>query len=226
MNCKDIKENLVSMLYGELEPDKAKQIQSHLKTCSSCRQTYKELKETVKLLERWKDENPEVNFLFVTEPASIWKKWGEKIRQFGWKTCLALGIPMAAVAILLFLAILNFRIHYNNGEWNLSFSLIPRKEEIDQKNEFTKALTELQKETLLLTSRMIKESEYRQKQTFALTLSQFAQNLEKQRQRDLALIEHTLQGLNLSTEGKFAQTNKVLADLIYLTSYTMEKPNQ
>ena len=133
MNCKAIKENLVSMLYGELKADEAKQIQSHLKTCSSCCQTYQELKETVQLLGKWKDETPEMNFLFVTEPVPIWGKWREKIHQSGWKSSLALGIPMFAAAILLFLAILNFRINYNSGEWSISFSLIPRKEEINQK---------------------------------------------------------------------------------------------
>ncbi len=216
-------QNLASLLYGELEPEEAKRIKAHLKACSSCRKVYQELQDTSKLLQKWEDGTPKMNLVFVHESASRWKAWKEKITQLGWGHRLALGVPALAVFSLIFLAVLNFRASYRGGEWNVAFSLIPRRDQDYSEEQFAEALSQSQQETLVILSKMIEEDEYRQRREFTLTLAQFAQDLEKQRRQDLRIMGQGLEGLHRSTEGRFNQTSDVLNDLIRLTSYKIER---
>lgn len=223
MKCNDMSKSLVSLLYGELDPDEGKQIRAHIKNCPSCRRVYKELQSTSKLLQKWEDVTPDMNFVFVHESSSRWKEWKEKLNQLRWGRRLAFGIPVFAAVLLVFLAVLNFRFSYNEGEWNITFSLIPESQQPNQEQLFVEAIEQKQNETLLLISKMIEESENRQRRENALTLARFAQDQERQRQRELTMVGQSLEGLHRTTEAKFLQTSDVINDLIRLTSYKLER---
>lgn len=223
MKCNDMPKNLVSLLYGELDPDEGKRIRAHIKTCPSCRRVYKELQSTSKLLQKWEDVTPDMNFVFVHESLSRWKDWKEKLTQLSWGRRLAFGIPVFAAGLLVFLAVLNFRVSYHEGEWNVTFSLIPKSQQPNQEQLFVEAIEQEQNETLLLISKIIEESENRQRRENALTLARFAQDQERQRQQELTMVGQSLEGFHRTTEAKFLQTSDVINDLIRLTSYKLER---
>jgi len=223
MKCKEMPERLVSLLYGELNAEEAKAIQAHLDSCGECRRVFEELRSTTNLLGEWKDLAPDRNFVFVTEPASRWNDWKERFRRLGRGRRLALGMPALAAAALLFFAVLNVRVEVQDGRWSAAFSLLPRREVQIPREQLVEALDEVQSETLRLVSGMIENSEERQRQENAIVLTLLAQDIEMQRQRDLRLVGQGIEGLQQSTDGRFARTSDVLNDLIKLTSYKLER---
>jgi hypothetical protein len=223
MKCENMYSELVALLYGELEPEEAKRIRAHLKTCRSCKEAYEELQGTSKLLEKWEDVSPRMNFVFVKDATSRWKAFKEKISQLNWGRRLAFGVPAVIVLSFLILSATNFRAGYSEGKWNLSFSLIPQKEKPVQQEKIVGALSQMQSETLQLVKQMIEESEYRQRRESALALTEFARSIEEQRRQDLTMIGRGMDGLHRTTEGKFDQTSNALNELFRLTSYQLEK---
>ena len=211
-------QHLVSLLYGELPSREAQQVKKHLKTCSSCQQAYQELQNTSKLLRTWEDATPKQNFVFVTEHASRWETWKEKIHMLSWGRRLALGIPAAIVVLLVSLAALNVRFSHHEGEWEIGFGLIPSSEPTDQDKHVMEAIDQMQKENAVLFARLIQESEYRQERKWQQMLAQFAQNIESRRQQDLRLVGQDLEILHRTTEGKFSQTSDVLNNLIRMAN--------
>jgi hypothetical protein len=223
MKCKDMPEQLVSLLYGELEADEAKRVKDHFKKCSSCRQTYQELQATTNILEKWEDVTPKGHFVFVNEPSSVLNRWKKRFSDLtGWSK-LAAGIPALAAICLLFLSLINFRASKDQSGWHFAFSLFPVKERSIDKNQWMEAFGQLQKETLMLTSQMIQDSEIRQKREAALQLTDYAQNIEKQRMQDLRMVGRGMEGLHEFTEGRFNQTSNALNEFIQLTGYTIER---
>lgn len=223
MKCKDMPQQLVSLLYGELEADEAKKIEAHIEKCPSCRKTYQELRTTTRLLEKWEDAVPKGHFVFVNEPASHWTRWKEKFVTLSPWRRLAVGIPAFAAVCLIFLSLLNFRASKNENGWQFAFSLQPRKEQSYGNARILNALTQMQKETLVLTSQMIQESEDQQKREMAIQLTNYAQNWESRRQQDLRMLGRGLEGLHQFTEGRFNQTNNALNEFIQLTGYRIER---
>ena len=117
MKCKDMPQQLVSLLYGELEADEAKKIQNHIEKCPSCRKAYQELQTTTHLLEKWEDAVPHGHFVFVNDSASLWARWKERFLQLsGWRR-MAVGIPAFAAICLVFLSLLNFRASKDEDGW-------------------------------------------------------------------------------------------------------------
>ena len=214
---------LVSLLYGELQPDEEEKVKKHIESCTSCRNVYQELESTTGILERWEDEKPKLSLVFVNEPVSRWKAWIEKLNSLSWAHRFALGVPAFAALVLVFLSVLNFRMNVRDGEWHVAVGLIPTQPPSNQEQIVAAALDQQQKETLMLISKLIEDSEYRQRRETALTLAQFAQDLERQRQQDLKVVGQSLVGIQRSTEGRFQQTSSVLSDLIRLTSYKLER---
>ena len=223
MKCDDMPQYLVSLLYDELEPEEAEKIQTHIQACDVCRKAYQELLSTSKLLGKWEDADPRMNLVFVSESVSRWRTWKEKLAGLSWGRRLAIGIPAFAVLCLVILAALNFRLNYRQGEWTLAMGFTPLRQTSDPEQIINAALEENQKETLMMISQLIEQSEYRQRRESALTLAQFAQDLERQRQEDLRIVGQNMVGLQRTTEGRFHQTSSVLNDLIRLTSYNLEK---
>jgi hypothetical protein len=164
-----------------------------------------------------------MNLVFISESASRWRTWKKKLAGLSWGRRFALGVPAFSVVCLILLAALNFRLNYRQGEWSIAMGFTPPKQTSDPEQMITTALEENQKETFMLISQLIEQSEYRQRRESALTLAQFAQDLERQRQEDLRVVGQNMVGLQRTTEGRFHQTSNVLNDLIRLTSYNLEK---
>ena len=223
MKCKDMPEQLVSLLYGELEADEKKRVKDHIKKCASCRQAYQELQSTTNILEKWEDVAPKGHFVFVKEPTSVFNRWRERFSELtGWSKA-AVGIPAFAVICLVFLSFLNFRATRNETGWHVAFSLVPQKGQAVDNAQLMGDIRQLQNETLMLTSQMIRDSEIRQKRETALQLTNYAQNYETQRREELRLVGRSMEDLYQLTEGRFNQTSNALNEFIQLSGYNIER---
>lgn len=223
MKCKEMPEHLVSLLYGELETEEAKQVRSHLKTCPSCKEAFQELQSTSKLLQQWEDVSPDMNLVFVKESASHWSAVKERISDLGWGKRLALGVPAVAVALLLIMSLINFKLEYTDGNWNMAFSLLPQKSTQTQFTQLAETYSDMQSETLNFVKQMIDESERRQQRESALTLAQFAVDWERRRQDDLRVLGQGLEGLHINTQARFNQTDEVINRVIHAAGLKVEK---
>jgi hypothetical protein len=220
MKCKENPENLISLLYGEIDKKETERIRAHLKKCKACQEAFKELKSTTQILEKWEDRVPAANYLFMKEPEASWKtKW----KQMGLGRKLVFGLPAAALLLFLSLALLNFEASFKEGEWQLSFGLFPKNQTALNQQILTDAVQQAQQETLLLISDLLADRDYRQQLEFSKALSQMRYDFEQKRMQDLRLVGQGLEGLQRSTEGKFNQTNEVLSDLIQLAGYRIER---
>ncbi|MCH7547909.1 MAG: zf-HC2 domain-containing protein [Planctomycetes bacterium] len=71
MNCSDIAEQLPLLLYDELEADEAASVRSHLASCETCAEAWRELQQTRTALDEWSpiETGRDVRELF-TDPAN------------------------------------------------------------------------------------------------------------------------------------------------------------
>ncbi len=223
MNCKEMPQYLISLLYNDVTDTEAAEIRRHIESCSYCRQTFQEIEGTSRILAQWEDESPNANFTFVSEPTIGFKSWWEWLKNLSLGRRLVIAIPVFACAALVLLAAINFRASYQNGQWAVSVSLIPQTQNADQETRLTQSLDQNQREILTQVSKMISESEQQQQYNTSMVLARFAQEMQERRQSDLRLVGQQLEGLQQTTEGRFVQTNDVLDNLIRFASYQLEK---
>jgi len=219
MKCNDMPEKLVALLYNELSPTKATQVQKHLKQCKSCMQAYQELQSTTKILNKWEDATPNMNFIFMKEKHSRLQSWIENIRQMSWPVRVAWSVPAVAILFLVFLSATHFHASRQNGNWEVSFSLTSQ-EKVAQDESISQAeLQTMKEEIAVLVGDLIQESENRQRLQTQRAFTRFAQDIETQRRQDLRMVGMGLEGLQQSTQGRLNQNSSMIQDLIRMTSH-------
>ena len=222
MKCHDIPELLAGLLYGELDDQTARAVEDHLAHCAACRAEWEALKATTQVLDQWEDLAPDRKHLFIEENIS----WTEGIKAFftahAWPRKLALGIPLAGVALLLLLSIVNFEAEYKQGQWRIAFGL-RAKTGATSEVAVTAAIAQARQETLLLVADMLQQSETEQRREFGTLLTRFAQDVEQTRKRDLLVMGQGLEGLHLATQNRLDQTSRVIDDLVELAGYSLDK---
>lgn len=225
MKCKENSENLISLIYNELDQNEKKRLDNHLKKCASCRKIFKELQSTVNILEKWEDRSPEMNLVFVENRNSIWQKFKKKFQEFGLPMRFATAAAVFTILTVLLLSIFNFQAKFSRGEWQLSFGLVPdnNSDKLFSAKQIEQIIDQSQQQTLNYFAEMIKDSEYRQQQKFNNSMINFSKYIESQRKNDLQIFNHGLEGLHQVTEEKFIHTNDVLKDLINYSSFRIEK---
>lgn len=223
MNCHDMPEQMVSLLYGELDEATAREVESHLNHCAACRAEWESLKATTQVLDQWEDLSPDRQHLFIEEKVS----WTDGIKAFfsshAWPKRLALGLPLAGLALLLFLSLLNFEAEYQNGQWRVAFGLKARTADVPSNTALAAAVQQARQETLLLVADMLEQSETAQRREFNTLLTRYAQGVEQIRQRDLMVMGQGLEGLHLATQNRLDQTSRVIDDLVEMAGYTLER---
>ena len=81
MNCSIKKEDLIAFIYGEIDEQKKKIIEEHIKSCPECAQEVASLKKDSSILKKWKVDVPPVDIAFLKEKQSFNTNVGEK---FAW----------------------------------------------------------------------------------------------------------------------------------------------
>ncbi len=225
MKCKENPENLISLIYNEINRDEKKRLLNHIESCPSCQKIYNELMSTKELLGTWEDKEPDMNLVFVEKPESWWKKITDNFQSISLPKKFVLAIPAVFICIFLLLSIFNFQAQHIDGNWNISLSLFPPKNTQNGSinSEIQQAINNSQEETIQLISELLEQSQYQQKVEFTQTLNSFAEQLQSQRLNDLRVFYQDLAGLHQVTENNFSQTRNVLSDLVEYTSLQIER---
>jgi hypothetical protein len=211
MKCKENPENLISLLYNEIDKQEKKRILAHMESCPSCKKTYKELMDTIKLLAAWEDKEPEMDLVFTQKPEPWWKKITDQVQALTLPKKISLLVPAGVLFLLLLLSIFNFQAQKIDGDWTISFSLFPHQN-ISSHNLNTavqKAISNSQEETIQVISELLQQSQYAQKVEFTQTLNDVTEQLQSQRLNDLRMFYQDLADFHQVTENNFSQEEAI-----------------
>jgi len=220
MKCEDFTNDLISLVYGEIDTNRERKLREHLKTCKECRTKFEELKGTRELLTKWEDEESHINYVFIRKE-SFFRKILNAFIDLAWPKKLVLSSVTAVFLLLIFLAAANTTITKSKGTWQISMSLHQAKS--NNTEAVSQTLKSYQKELIVLVSRMIEESEARQQKITDYKLVQMADHFNRARQTDLVVLGKEMEGFQRATQGQLYKTNEVLSSLIQLASYQYEK---
>jgi hypothetical protein len=215
-------ERLVSLLYEETGKEESKEIKEHLKSCNACKKAFEEIRGTSELLNKWPDETPSMNLVFVHEPSSRWETFKEQFFDMSWARRAAILVPGIAILVFLILSIMRVQIQYDQNGFQMAFGGKNVNQGVNEQLVID-TMKKMQDETLTLTAQMIRDSEEKQRRENTLTFAQFARDFESQRQQDLRVVGRGLEGLRLINEGRFSQTQNTLNDLMKMTSLNVER---
>lgn len=202
---------MMDALYKEISGKDKKILDSHLKSCESCREKYKVLQATTRTLEKWEDAEPRVNLTFVSQPASRLSDFVERLKT--WKLPMRLGI--AAASVLLLLSIANTRIQISAGQFAFETSLFNRQASLPAAELVKQSdLDNLRQENYQMVATILDEYSKRNKIETAVMLEDFYNQFEKQRQNDLRLVSSAVEQVQYGTTQRFQRTDRTLGTLI------------
>ena len=221
MECKDFKNDLVSLVFGEIDNERKQKLEQHLKKCSACRKELEELKSTSGVLSEWKDEEPEIKYVFTKRESFFSRVWSA-FYDLAWPKKSAITVFSAAVILFVFLSAAHTTISVHNGTWQISVGA-KTPENPDKSEELARFMNSYHKELITLVAQMIQESESKQQKITNYKLIQLADHFNKARQTDLLVLGNELIDIQKTTQGQIEKTNQVLNNLIQLTSYQYKK---
>jgi hypothetical protein len=115
MQCEEIREHLVELLYGEGSPV-SQEIEDHFRTCLACRREFEELKQTRTHLRAWEDESPLRSVSIVSQQPGRSRNAWRYVRPGA----------IAAMLLVCFLALANTEITVNKNGFSFSTHLFSR----------------------------------------------------------------------------------------------------
>jgi hypothetical protein len=227
MKCDDIKELLVDYLYRETTAEDAEQLERHTKRCKSCREELAELQKTSTLLKQWPDIDPKMKLVFVQEKKALLSSlvpsldWRHRpIRKF------ALGLAFGLASLLVLLALTNTTVSVKDGDFQISASLFSRQQPLpdDVIPMTAAALAELQHQNLAHTQELIAASQERQRNEFALALTELAKKVDYQRDIDMRLLGRGIEEVQYQTASRLDRTDRALNDFFRLANAEQKLP--
>ncbi|MBD3288335.1 hypothetical protein GF337_05985 [candidate division KSB1 bacterium] len=188
MKCDDTKLLFMDFIYNEISDEDEQVLQNHLSGCVSCREEFQSLKQTSGILRKWEDVDPKLNLIFVSDKKSIFGAFMDKF-SFAPKK-LAFGFALGFASIILFFSIANTELSFKDGDFSMKMGLFKtRTEQAQLSPEVQQALlNQLQQQNAQMISEMIRQSEQRQRQELAATLTKFSREFNYQRTNDLKLM--------------------------------------
>jgi hypothetical protein len=204
MRCKEYHMLILENIYQEIDQEDQNKLESHLKDCVACREEYEELKKTLGLMKRWKDETPEDQLKLLKRAKIIPFKPNYKriVRKFA----------LAAAAILLFFSIINFKVSVTSEKFDIMFRLFGISNEADTGYKFVQEDPQLQ-----AILRLIDAENKRQNAEITAMLTDFYQAMEMKRQADLKVISQGIESIRNTTDRRLNSTDEVLHGLIQFT---------
>ena len=128
MNCAEAREEIVAVLYGELDGVTAKALEQHVEACEGCRGQLELQRRTMRALDRW--TLPELSSdLRPPVPTAASAPLGTSRRQNRWIRSLFLGVA-AGLLVFAALALLNARIRVADGKLTVSLRVPGTAEEM------------------------------------------------------------------------------------------------
>lgn len=210
MTCDEIKTSLMDFLYNESDPETEKLVRAHLQNCAACRGEYEALSRTSLTLKAWENEDPRLHLVFVKESQSWLHAVKEKFAHLrapavGKLAWLSAGI---AIGVLFISALLNTEISYNNGNFVYRTSLLPRPgAPATADSQF---VAQIRQELNEKYQQMLLASQQQQREEFSRTLTQFAMEIDRQRQIDLMLVDRGLNEFQQHYNSRFERNDQIL----------------
>ncbi|MFQ6618948.1 MAG: hypothetical protein ACE5QV_09710, partial [Fidelibacterota bacterium] len=114
------------------------------------------------------------------------------------------------------------QLSYENGEFRFQYGpTAPQLAGISEE-QLIKRMEEIQRENLILMNQMIRDSESRLRNEYIMGITQVVREIERQRNYDLRLVGEGFQILHTATEGRLAETNQLLDNLLRIYSLQYE----
>lgn len=226
MKCDKMELLFSDLLYDELNEQEAELALEHIATCKSCELKYKNLRETSTALGRWKEEEANMNLVFIEEKISFFERFFGKLAPAGFNPRqLVFGVAASLVLLILFVGISRTEAIYRNGSWYISFGSNANIENQMKENNLLADFKQLQQENLLLMNRLLLASEERVRNDNIAVINSLANQFVLQRRQDLSLIGRSINEMSQRNEGRYVRTNQLLDDLYRLSSYQPGRSN-
>jgi hypothetical protein len=206
MQCDDIKEILVSLLYEEEVSAAEKQnAHQHLETCLACKNELRELKSIRSVLSTWQDEEPPENLVFVTgEAKASWRAAFQRIFSMGDFKLARIGrlVATTAMVVLAFLALSNAEIRWESGKFSFRTSVLggknPPSTEVASRGG---------------TDVSLAQGRYTDQQLLEIFDNLMANSEQRQLKYTLDMLEHVISRMELKQRGELIQIKQELNSL-------------
>ena len=226
MNCEKMELLFSGLLYNEINEQDKEIALGHISTCESCAVKYKNLRETTTALGRWKEEDTDMNLVFIEEKVPLLERLFGKLDLIGISPRqFVFGAVTTFALIVLFAGILRTEAIYRNGSWYISFGNNAKIENQMEQNSLIADFKQLQQENLLLMNRLLIASEGRMRNENFAVVSNLANQVTLQRREDLSLISRSINEMSRQNEGRYIRTNQLLDDLYWLSDYQPGRSN-
>ena len=224
MSCSINKEDLIAFIYNELDENKTKILQQHIKTCRECKKEIDLLISERNILKKWEIEAPKMEFVFVEGKQSIISKIKEYFRPQSLKP-IRIGYILAGVAaaVMIVLSLVNFEFNYDESGVSISMGIFGMGKEDKVENEFLEKLMQNQQETINLILQVVSASEERIKQERDIMLAQLVQEIQIQRESDMLFVEENIELFSTVTAQKFRENDELIGRLVYLAEENLMK---
>jgi hypothetical protein len=209
MECHELRDELIEMLYGEASPESVARLDQHLLVCGACRQELEALRGLRRDLQRWE------------APATV------RTRQPRRRWALAPALAAAAALVLAVggaLALAGSELRYEQGRITLRLGpgaadveRLLAQQELRHRSEIEAlrtALGEVQgrdgRSLLHQMERLVRESEARQTLLLNASLASIEARSDAQRRYDLARVSAGLSYLDGKTGEQVARTTELM----------------
>lgn len=219
MNCNEARELLPDFLFGELGEDRGRALAEHLEVCSACRREAASLREAAQALEKLPEVEPARRMVFVAAPERasggvpglLERILPVRLRRWGFRAALAAGLAA--------LAVFGTRVQYHSGRLTVSIGRQAAAEfqppgQGGVSPQLVSLLGQWRDENLYLTTRLITESERRQRELLVNSLNRLASQIQRQRMEDLQFVADNLLRIQRTNEVNFDRTNSLLQGLV------------
>ena len=220
MKCDKMELLFADLLYNELNEEEKELALEHISTCKSCTGKYKNLRETSAALGRWKEEDAEMNLIFIEEKIPFFERLFGKLDLIGISPRqLVFGMITTLLLVVLFTGILRTEAIYRNGSWYISFGSSAKMENQMEESTLIADFKRLQQENLVFTNRLLLASEERIRNENIAVVNELANQFALLRRQDLTLIGRSINEMSQRSEGRYVRTNQLLDGLYRLSAY-------
>jgi hypothetical protein len=215
MECNDLHESMIEVLYDEADEKTARIVEQHLKNCPSCRDEMASFQGVRRHMSAWKapsfERRPFHRPLTVSTPM--------------WRLAAAATLMLAAGGAL---GLSGVEIRYERGPWAVRLGrpepttpvpIVAQAPQTDRAIETLQASLQneqIQRDRALMRQleRMIRESEARQISTRDARLADFQRAVDTQRRYDLARVTAGLSYLEGKNGANMARTTELMGYML------------
>jgi len=198
MECTNVRDELIEVLYGEASPDAARRIEAHCAACAACREELDGLRRLRQDLPAWKV--PEAGRTLFRSP-QLMSRWLPAA------VAAALFLTLGGVGGLA-LAESRFRRLLDEREARHRQEITALKASVAE--PVSSVSTEDDAAMFVRVQDLIRQSELRQAAALNASLSAFSERTEQQRRYDLARVSAGLSYLDGKTGQNVARTTELM----------------